>query len=254
MPAACQAEAEACPSRSAGDRDAALVTVRADAGDAAVLDCLRAHGCCVLSGALSELSLRCARTALEPFLAEVQRCWDAEADQLKLASWTRYGVTRLPRVNAGKKNAHLSPEGAPGSIHAALAALAQTARLAPLLSAYAGTPMSLTESGLSLTRGGGSGMEWHADGSGIEEATVLLSLEDVDSELGALGLAPGSHAHYDAAAGGVDGAAREKDCVCWNAYRAGDLVLLDARLLHGAADNRTDRLRCVAWLIFNAQT
>lgn len=59
-----------------------------------------------------------------------------------------------------------------------------------------GRPCSLSESGLSVTRPGGEGMEWHADGTD-GEATVLVSLADVSADLGCLGMIPGSHAEYN---------------------------------------------------------
>ncbi len=258
MPAAYAAEAEAAPVRAPGEGDAhEVVAVRADAGDSAVLTCLRTHGCCVLLDAVPGEALAEARAAFAPFLQEVAQCWDTDADTLTLASWRRYGVTRVPRVNAGKKNVHFTPDSADGSasLHASLARLAAVGGFARLLSAHAGARMSLTESGVSLTRGRGAGMEWHADG-GVGEATVLMSLEDVPAARGALGLVPGSHAFYDADACGEDGVARALGAcsgrVVWNAYRAGCPVLFDARTLHAAADNTTDELRCVAWYIYNA--
>jgi hypothetical protein len=176
--------------------------------------------------------------------------WCSEDDTLQLSSWRQWGISRLPRVNAGKKNVHLS---SPGTLHDALATLADEAGFARLLSAYSGSSMSLTEVGLSLTRGRGAGMEWHADG-GEGEATVLMALDDQPAERGALGIVPGSHRFY-AGGGDEDGVeAAMEACerrVCWNAYAAGCPVLIDARTLHAAAANESDGSRVVAWFIFN---
>ena len=98
---------------------------------------------------------------------------------------------------------------------------------------------------------------------GQGDATVLLSLEDVPVERGALGLAPGSHAHYgldkaSAAASDsepvLDDAARAAAWprIAWYAYRAGCPCVIDARTLHAASDNRTAGLRAVAWYIYSA--
>ena len=112
-------------------------------------------------------------------------------------------------------------------------------------------------------------MEWHADGT-RGEATVLLALRDVPAQAGPLGIVPASHRHYserkaDAANDDDNGEA----CACgksdedqvaavmaqcgapvWYAYRRGAPALLDARTLHAAADNGSDELRAVVWLIY----
>ena len=151
-----------------------------------------------------------------------------------------------------------------------------------LLSAHTGGRCTLAESGLSLTRAEGSGMEWHADGVG-GEATVLMALDDVATDKGPLGIVPGSHAAYstrkaasgmmqrgccaaaDADACDGDGAEAEQEeeeedqvaavmaqCAppVWYAYRRGAPALLDARTLHAAADNVSGALRAVVWLIY----
>ena len=122
-------------------------------------------------------------------------------------------------------------------------------------------------------------MEWHADGT-RGEATVLLALQDVPPEAGALGIVPASHTRYSARkasavhAGGESAPADASDaCACggdgdedqvaavmaqcapplWYAYRRGLPALLDARTLHAAADNVSDALRAVVWLIYTQE-
>ena len=109
-------------------------------------------------------------------------------------------------------------------------------------------------------------MEWHADGT-RGEATVLFALHDVAPEAGPLGIVPTSHLRYserkaqhsddDDAACGCGGdedqvAAVMAQCPppVWYAYRRGVPALLDARTLHAAADNVSDALRAVVWLIY----
>ena len=111
-------------------------------------------------------------------------------------------------------------------------------------------------------------MEWHADGT-RGEATVLLSLADVPTEAGPLGIVPASHLRYSARkAQNSDDDADDVACACggdddqvaavmaqcpppvWYAYRRGVPALIDARTLHAAADNCSDALRAVVWLIY----
>ena len=157
-------------------------------------------------------------------------------------------------------------------LHDALAALAASGGFEALLSAHCGGRCTLSESGVSLTRPGGAGMEWHADGT-KGEATVLMALQDVPPEAGPLGIVPASHLRYSArkAPDGEDVAdAPGRDaCACgdgdedqvaavmaqcepplWYAYRRGMPALIDARTLHAAADNRSGALRAVVWLIY----
>ena len=126
-------------------------------------------------------------------------------------------------------------------------------------------------------------MEWHADGT-RGEATVLLALHDVPTEAGALGIVPASHLRYSARkaittmtqSGGDEATPDDDDaseaCACgdgdedqvaavmaqcappvWYAYRRGMPALLDARTLHAAADNVSDALRAVVWLIYTQE-
>jgi hypothetical protein len=213
-----------------------------------------------------------AACALQPFLDAVTSGWATEADTLALPSWRQWGVTRTPRVNAGKKNVYFAPErvlehsGKP-SLHAALEELAIAGRFSDVLSAYFSDAcdlrdgaVSLTETGVSITRPGGAGMELHADG-GVGEATVLLSLAYVPQEVGGLALVPGSHSAYstDATQEAQEldetlspGQQARRRALAWHCYRPGDALVIDARTLHGASDNTSESTwRCVAWFIFN---
>ena len=166
-------------------------------------------------------------------------------------------ATRLPDAFAS----------AGSELHDALAALAAAGGFEALLSAHCGGRCTLSESGVSVTRRGGCGMEWHADGT-RGEATVLLALQDVPAEAGALGIVPASHLRYSARKAAGDDAHDSDACACggdedqaaavmaqcappvWYAYRRGMPALLDARTLHAAADNVSDHLRAVVWLIY----
>ena len=251
-PPLCRCEAgvdsEAAPRRQPGDGDASAVLYASRSDSDAALNCLRTHGAVVLWEAVPEAALLEARTALAPFLAAAAAAWDAESDGL--SGMKGFGVARLPRVNNGKKNVHFSD----GSVlHTALAALAAAAGLAELLTAVRGSPVTLSESGLSLTRGGGSGMEWHADG-GEGENTCLLSLEDQPPERGALGLIPGSHLLYEPGGEVSTQIEATGGNAVWFAYEAGAVVSIDARCLHAAADNTSSDMRCVVWYIFTASS
>jgi ectoine hydroxylase-related dioxygenase (phytanoyl-CoA dioxygenase family) len=184
-------------------------------------------------------------------------------------------------VRARQPRCRRLTRGTPGSeLHDALAALAAAGGFEALLSAHCGGRCTLSESGVSVTRRGGCGMEWHADGT-RGEATVLLALQDVPPEAGALGIVPASHLRYsarkasatqpggeaaapahasEACACGGDGdedqvAAVMAQCAppLWYAYRRGMPALLDARTLHAAADNVSGALRAVVWLIYTQE-
>lgn len=243
---------EEAPRRREGETDASALEIKCSLGGACCPDALRlltSSGCAVLTGVLNSAEVANAARALEPLLEEASSSWDAVDDSLQPSfSRRKWGVTRVPRVNSRKKNVHFSQEC---HLHSCLSRLAVAAGLAELLSSHLGRRVSLSETGLSLTLGGGSGMEWHADG-GSEEATVLMSLADVPAAQGALGVVPRSHVAY---VEGQDPAVVLENLPerVWHAYKAGCPVVVDARTLHAAADNMTEQLRCVVWMIFNAE-
>ena len=108
------AACDAAPSYAPGDADAApLLSVRADGADARerALACLATHGAVIWERSLPAAAVAAASAALEPFLADVAARWDADSDALTIP-WRCWGVTRCPRVAAGKKNIHFDMHGA----------------------------------------------------------------------------------------------------------------------------------------------
>ena len=110
----------------------------------------------------------------------------------------------------------------------------------------------------------GSGMELHSDGPRGEN-TVLMSFEDISFEQGPLLVCPGSHDDY------VDGTGHQPDhltavensifkrnekggirgrTVYHYSYRAGQPMVIDARTLHGALTNHSNKWRVICWYIF----
>ena len=260
-------DASVSPAPRDGDADSAALVVPGTDTDAAV-SCLRAHGVTVLQACIPPEVVQATACALQPFLDHIAEHWSVD-DALTLPSWRAWGVTRTPRVNAGKKNVHfipdaVLPDGKP-SLHAALEALAQAGGFAAVLRAYHGHDVVLYETGVSVTRAGGTGMELHADG-GEGEATVLLALRDVPREVGALALVPGTHVAYTTHGASVDGKDGDADVqqkqrqdITWHCYAPGDAVVLDARTLHGASDDVSPReskgskagiARAVCWFIY----
>lgn len=120
------AAADAPAPRADGGDARELLCVRCDApgGTADALASLATHGAVVLEGALREADVDAAAAALQPFLDDVAARWDAQADALPL-SWRKWGITRCPRVNAGKKNVHFDPHGTRSAAVQAGCALAQ---------------------------------------------------------------------------------------------------------------------------------
>ena len=266
--AASAGDASVSPAPRDGDADSAALVVPGTDTDAAVA-CLRAHGVAVLRACIPEDVVRDTACALQPFLDHIAEHWSLDDDTVALPSWRAWGVTRIPRVNAGKKNVHFVPEpvlpdGRP-SLHSALDALATAGGFAALLREYHGHEVILHETGVSVTRSGGTGMELHADG-GEGEATVLLSLQPVPREVGALALVPGTHVAYTTHGACVDGEdgdggeqQEKRPDITWHSYEPGDAVVLDARTLHGASDDVSPRgdagekaciARAVLWFIY----
>lgn len=128
--------------------------------------------------------------------------------------------------------------------HAVMEALAKAAGVEALIKAYCGEDVTVAETGLSITRPGGGGLEWHADGR-AGECTVIMSVDDLPSEMGKLGVILGSHEaldrdtseDFDAEISGVvEREARENQNAgkVSYAYRAGQPIVVDARTLHAA--------------------
>jgi hypothetical protein len=80
--------------------------------------------------------------------------------------------------------------------HTIMSHLAEASGVATLIRAYCGEDVTLAETGISITRPGGCGLEWHADGR-EGECTVIMSLDDIEPEMGRLGVLMGSHVMVD---------------------------------------------------------
>jgi ectoine hydroxylase-related dioxygenase (phytanoyl-CoA dioxygenase family) len=171
-------------------------------------------------------------------------------------------VLRSPRIGRGKHNVHFDAYGS--ACHSAMARLAAEGHFEELFSAYQATECSLSETGVSLTqprmRGVcGEGMEWHSDG-GEGACTVLLSLQDVSDEQGCVGVKPRSHLRYSPGKDMYDADATYTNVLTttanteeevWHGYKAGAPLLIDARTLHCARENSSDKFRVVLWFIFD---
>lgn len=157
--------------------------------------------------------------------------------------------------------------------HAAMEALAENAGVARLVRAYCGDDVTLAETGISITRPEGEGLEWHADGR-EGECTVIMSLEDIRQTMGRLGLIPRSHLKLDREASEdfdqdlMDLVGREggRDGAVWYAYRKGQPIVFDARTVHtaegsvgsgrGQEEGRAvarEECRVILWWIYNGQ-
>lgn len=186
---------------------------------------LRVHGLCTWSGLVSEESKNSALKVLQPFVWKLIASYDHVEDEFSDIDQEAMHIVRMPRIGRGKHNIHFDPEESPQ--HAAVADVARKAHFAELLSNYMGSPCTLRESGISMTRpynanvqpktiapleqvdgkyaklytdengdvAAGEGMEWHSDGP-KGEFTILMALEDVTAEQGSLRAVPGSHKVY----------------------------------------------------------
>jgi ectoine hydroxylase-related dioxygenase (phytanoyl-CoA dioxygenase family) len=176
-------------------------------------------------------------------------------------------ITRMPRIGNGKHNIHFDPEF---SIeHKALADLVASSPVLKLLSHYMGFECSLRESGISATRPKtseqfskvhpdrkfGEGMQWHSDGAD-GEATMLLSFDGIDEDMGVLKLVPRSYMEYVSGVG-YDEALVESRIIELErraskyCYQSGNPVIFDARTMHGVENNVSDKWRVVCWFIID---
>eukprot|EP01036_Dinobryon_divergens_P026100 gene26100-34708_t len=192
--------------------------------------------------------------------------YDAIEDTFDDLDMQAYEIVRIPRIGNGKHNVHFDPQFS--EQHGVLQQLAAEAGFAQLLSTYMGKQCSLRETGISVTRPilidhkrstthiPGEGMEWHSDGS-RGEATVLMTLEDIDPTMGSLHVIPGSHHEY------IDGVGHEEDLIVKNFasiekrkisynYRALQPMIIDARTMHSVSNNQSSRWRIVVWFIYDS--
>ncbi|GMH42319.1 hypothetical protein BSKO_10238 [Bryopsis sp. KO-2023] len=219
------------------------------------LEKLHEAGSVVLRNVVPEASIQKARTVLKPVVDSVVESFGAASDPLAGCLGDELGVVRSPFVGDGKRNVHFDPHES--EAHFGMADLARESMLEDVIRAYAGEECSLSETGFSVTRPGGEGMEWHSDG--VEgEMTILMSLTEISEEQGCLGVVPCSHKKYcsEKAEGGAEEAQQrvvDEGPRVWYAYRPGVPMLIDARTLHCARDNRSDRFRVLLWWIYNSE-
>eukprot|EP01004_Peranema_trichophorum_P007720 NODE_6494_length_879_cov_26.149471_g5899_i0.p1 GENE.NODE_6494_length_879_cov_26.149471_g5899_i0~~NODE_6494_length_879_cov_26.149471_g5899_i0.p1 ORF type:complete len:255 (+),score=49.09 NODE_6494_length_879_cov_26.149471_g5899_i0:52-765(+) len=176
--------------------------------------------------------------------------YNRETDTVQL-DVKELGVTRKPKLGNGKTNVHFEPYGS--RIHQALSTLSMENHVHELVTTYLGKDCILSETGLSITRPGGDGLEWHADGY-EGECTVIMSLDDVEMDQGPLGLVCGSHLAYDRSeVEDFDDEIQKIVSTCpitWYPYRAGVPVIFDGRTLHSAKPNLSDKFRVIFWWIY----
>lgn len=180
---------------------------------------------------------------------------DAAFDKVRIDT-KGLGIVRMAKIGAGKKNIHFCPYGA-SAAHEAMDRLAVSSGIRSVVQEYCGNECSLNETGISITRPGGGGLEWHADGR-EGECTVIMSLEDIDPELGTLGIILGSHLMLDRDTSEdfdekiLQVVARETKAKATYAYRSGQPICFDARTIHAAEGSKsTDRYRVILWWIYN---
>lgn len=171
---------------------------------------------------------------MQPFVKKLISSYDHGEDEFSDIDQDMMNIVRMPRIGRGKHNIHFDPETSPQ--HAVLAELAQNAHFSDLLTQHMGTPCTLRESGISMTRPynanitvkaavpiegkyakkpssaaeddarveEGNEEQDVAAGEGMEwhsdgprgEFTILMALEDVSAEQGSLRVVPASHRVY----------------------------------------------------------
>lgn len=212
---------------------------------------IKKYGCAVVSNIIQSDALSKTQARLFPVMDAIRKGYDFERDKVLLNN-RQWGVVRQPPVGVGKTNVHFDPFNS--DIHSAMQALAVEGKFEMILSKYSGGTVQLSECGLSVTRPGGDGMEWHADGL-RGEMTVLMAIEDVDATLGQVGVIPCSHEAYDDCdREHFEDTIRqivENHTPVFYAYRAGSPLMIDARTLHSVMDNQSQSFRFVFWWIFN---
>ncbi len=236
---------------------------------AEALHILRTHGAVILRDAvpgplLSECRAAVGRVAAAIVEDAKTRAATGGFDDPKVLSGEArraLGITRIAQIGAGKKNVHFDPyvaggrcgcggssngdgNGPPRHPHAVMEGLAEAAGVAGLIRAYCGEDVTLAETGLSITRPGGGGLEWHADGR-AGECTAIMSVDDLAPAMGTLGLILGSHEALDRETS-EDFDAEILEVVAAEeagngnrgrvsyAYRRGQPIVFDARMLHAA--------------------
>lgn len=188
------------------------------------------HGCCVRANSIKPEVLQRTRKVLTSFAKTLISKYDELDDEFVDVDCNDMHIERMPRIGRGKHNIHFDP--LLSKQHCAVADLARESCFSETLSMYMGKLCTLREAGISLTRPindkitednqtctdednndtadieivtkgkamTGEGMEWHSDGA-AGEATVLMSVDDIDESMGSLRVVPGSHKRYVAGIG-----------------------------------------------------
>ena len=169
------------------------------------------NGLCICGGLAQLLEVEMAKVSLCPLIDSLISKYDILSDEFVDVEQDSLGIVRMPRIGRGKHNIHFDPYMS--DQHAALERLAKESHFTEVLSAYMNADCVIRESGVSITRPSvangsfvtpadctnfstaGEGMEWHSDGP-KGEATILMSLWDIDSSVGSLRVVPGSHLRY----------------------------------------------------------
>ena len=207
--------------------------------------------------------------------------------QLNVSPARYFGITRVARLGLGKKNIHFDPYDS--KCHIAMAEFASYFGLTKLIQDYVGNDnVTVVETGMSYTRGGGEGLEWHADGE-KGEVTVIMTMDNLQVDQGGLGILLGSHIklqrnqrndeegegkeqenHHEHANAHEENEEDEEDFDKQIAnfatihqdnhdvnkiyyYRAWHPILFDARLLHCAYKSTSFKRRVILWWIYNVE-
>lgn len=226
---------------------------------------LNIYGCVICEGIVGSITEKDVNISLNPLIKHLIHHYDVTDDSFSDIDQEHLNITRMPRIGNGKHNIHFDPQFSVQ--HSQLQKLTERANLDKILSNYMGKECSLRETGISITRPtmklgaeslqvAGEGMEWHSDGS-KGEATVLMSIQDIDPSMGCLQVVPRSHLDY------VDGIGHEEEQLASKifiinekkvdyAYRAFQPIIIDARTLHSVSNNISDNWRVVVWFIFDS--
>lgn len=167
-------------------------------------------GFCIFRNLFHHTHMERARKVINQIVKVLIRHYDSLEDEFQGFDREEHNIVRMPRIGRGKHNIHFDPEFS--DQHQVLFQLVAEAGVLDILSSVSGGVCSLRESGMSLTRPqidnfgtvvAGEGMEWHSDGA-KGEYTMLLGLEDVSPDMGALRIVPKSHLEY------IDGIGHEE--------------------------------------------
>ncbi len=160
------------------------------------------YGFCIYRNLFSQQYLIETKKKIDVIAKELIRNYDSIEDEFVDFDKEENNIVRMPRIGRGKHNIHFDPEFS--EQHEILYEMISNAGVLDILSAVSGGTCTLRETGISITRPllnkfgtelSGEGIEWHSDGA-KGEFTMLLGLDDVSNDMGALRIVPGSHLEY----------------------------------------------------------